>query len=301
MHAGSIPAQASKSFDPEPPFGSTLRGPIAIDPYPRYAGLALGAARKTTGPYLNGFDADQLIEDLRLAAGAEARFTVLTEGLGKLGLDIVNYGFFDAQAAELVRADIQFMSTMRDDWMTYYYDSALGETDVHVQRVVAGKITPYTWMESDMRRLDAKAERKTALEGAEAGLRSALCVPLASPLDPFSPVAGITLGSSMNEADFRKVTAEHGATLLSIAYLFHNASIRQVWRERAGGKRLSNRERDCLSHLADGKRHDAIAHLLGLARVTVEAHLTSGRRKLGARTLNEAVAKALLFGEISRG
>jgi DNA-binding CsgD family transcriptional regulator len=34
--------------------------------------------------------------------------------------------------------------------------------------------------------------------------------------------------------------------------------------------------------------------------VTVEMHLRSARQKLGARTLHEAIARALIFGEISR-
>jgi len=38
-----------------------------------------------------------------------------------------------------------------------------------------------------------------------------------------------------------------------------------------------------------------------VARVTVEMHLREARKKLGARTVNEAIAKALVFGEISSG
>lgn len=39
---------------------------------------------------------------------------------------------------------------------------------------------------------------------------------------------------------------------------------------------------------------------MGIARVTVELHLRTARQKLGARTLYEAIAKALVMGEISR-
>lgn len=197
-------------------------------------------------------------------------------------------------------AEINFLTTMSDGWMSHYYDQNLSQTDLHVLRVRAGKITPYLLVDSAIRRLDSNGERHTAMAGAEAGLRSMMCVPLTGPMDPFAPVAGINLGSSLPEAEFKKIMQENGATLLSLAYLFHNASIRQLWQERSGLKALSVRERDCLQYLADGLRQDGIAHKLGLARVTVELHLREARKKLAAQTLNEAVAKALVFGEIRR-
>lgn len=57
---------------------------------------------------------------------------------------------------------------------------------------------------------------------------------------------------------------------------------------------LSPRERECLLRLAQGERVDRIAERLGLSTVTVELHLRNARRKLGARTSPEAVAKAVL-------
>jgi len=250
---------------------------------------------------VNGFDSDTLVESLASAPTPEARFAALTQGLAKLGIDTVNYGFFDLTAAALAQADIAFLTTMSDDWMRHYMGNNLAQTDSHVLRVRAGKITPYFWGENTYNRLEADGERTTAFEAMSAGLRSSLCVPLTSPMDPFAPVAGISLGSSMDESELKKVVQEHGATLLSIAYLFHNATIRQIWQEKAGGKPLSIREKDCLQYLADGHRQDFIAHKLGVARVTVEMHLREARKKLGARTLNEAMAKALIFGEIKRG
>ena len=250
---------------------------------------------------MNGFDSDGLIEDLARAETPAARFIALTAGLAKLGLDTINYGFFDVQAAAVAQADITFLTTMSDDWMRYYMDRNLSQTDSHVLRVRAGKITPYFWGESIIDRLNSSGEHTTASEAMEAGLRSALCVPLTSPMDPFAPVAGISLGSSLDESELKRVVQEHGPALLSIAYLFHNASIRQIWQDQAGSKPLSQREKDCLQYLADGRRQDSIAEHLGLARVTIEMHLRNARDKLGARTLNEAVAKALIFGEIRRG
>lgn len=248
---------------------------------------------------MSGFDANQLLFDLARAPTPQARFDVLVRGVSALGLDIINYGFFDSEAAGKAATDIQFMTTMSNAWMEHYYGDGLAATDPHVLRVQAGRLAPYLWGESIIRGLDDRGQLQTAREGAEEGLKSGLYVPMASPLDPFSPVAGIALAGALSETEFRQVIAEHGVSLLQVAYTFHNASIRSVWMEQAGGKPLSERERDCLRYLADGLRQDAIAQALGVARVTVELHLRAARKKLGARTLNEAVAKAILFGQLN--
>jgi DNA-binding CsgD family transcriptional regulator len=249
---------------------------------------------------MNGFDGGRLVRDLAQTATVTERFTVLTRGLAALGLDTINYGILDPAAADLENADIQFLTTMSEDWMDYYVGENLAVSDIHVVRAQARNLIPYRWGETQIDRI-AGEEKATALQGVEAGLRSTLCVPLSGPLDPFSPVGAINLGSSMGEREFDLVMNEHGAALISIAHIFHNASIRQFWRAWSGRKPLSARERDCLRYLAEGKRHDAVAHALGISRVTVEMHLRGARQKLGALTVNEAIAKALVLGEIAVG
>lgn len=54
---------------------------------------------------------------------------------------------------------------------------------------------------------------------------------------------------------------------------------------------LSNRERDCLAFLADGRRDKEIADRLDISEATVRFHLDNARRKLGARTRAQAVAR----------
>lgn len=248
---------------------------------------------------MNGFDADQLITDIASAPTPQARFAALVAGVEPLGIDTVNYGFFNTDAAKSAGSDIQFMTTMSDDWMTYYHDANLGLNDMHVVRLCAGKLTPYVWGTGTIGNIP-EAQRKTSLEVAEAGLLSGMCIPLTNPLKPGVPVAAINFGAGLEETEFRAIMQEHGSKLTSLAHFMHHASILQIWCEQDGSQRLSVRERDCLQFVADGKRHDAIAHNLGIARVTVDVHLRSARKKLGAQTLSQAVARGLLFGELKQ-
>lgn len=54
---------------------------------------------------------------------------------------------------------------------------------------------------------------------------------------------------------------------------------------------LSDRERDCLAFLADGRRDQEIADLLGITETTVRFHIDKARRKLGARNRTQAIAR----------
>jgi DNA-binding CsgD family transcriptional regulator len=68
--------------------------------------------------------------------------------------------------------------------------------------------------------------------------------------------------------------------------------------ERLGAGALTPRERDCLTLLAKGLRPDRIADRLGLAKVTVDMHLRGARQRMKARTLAEAVARAVVARQI---
>jgi DNA-binding CsgD family transcriptional regulator len=65
------------------------------------------------------------------------------------------------------------------------------------------------------------------------------------------------------------------------------------------GDLLSPREREVLVWLASGLRTAEIAHRMGIETVTVGYHLQRARRKLGARTREQALVIALRGGHIA--
>jgi DNA-binding CsgD family transcriptional regulator len=59
---------------------------------------------------------------------------------------------------------------------------------------------------------------------------------------------------------------------------------------------LTARERDCLAFVAEGKSDAAIARVLGVSATTVHWHVENAKRKLGAKTRTQAVAKLYTNG-----
>ncbi|MCW2248244.1 DNA-binding CsgD family transcriptional regulator [Azospirillum fermentarium] len=56
---------------------------------------------------------------------------------------------------------------------------------------------------------------------------------------------------------------------------------------------LSSREKECLFHLAQGMTTARLAEALGISEKTAEKHITSARKKIGAKTREHAVAIAI--------
>lgn len=241
----------------------------------------------------------EAVEAMQAAPNAYDRFAVVTRVLGDMGFDQINYGFFDPVAASHTEAEVVFLSTMRADWLAYYQERGLHQLDPHVTLVRRGNVLPYRWGDAQVKAIDDTGALIAAQETREAGLRSALCVPLTGPFDPRRAVAGMTLGSSLADAELA-ASVGHGAPwLTALAHVFHNLSLGPLLRESAGAGQLTARERECLALIAAGQRPDQIAYRLGLARVTVDLHLSNARRRLKARTLAEAVAKGMTYGPLT--
>ncbi|PLX35406.1 MAG: hypothetical protein C0605_10285 [Hyphomicrobiales bacterium] len=109
----------------------------------------------------------------------------------------------------------------------------------------------------------------------------------------------IHLGADMKATEFRKIISAHGNNAILIsAYAYYH--IRQIHQDTGRGKlMLTPREKECLSWISKGERNDGIAHRLNVTRPTVDFHISNARRKLAARTREQAVAIAVREGLIN--
>lgn len=86
---------------------------------------------------------------------------------------------------------------------------------------------------------------------------------------------------------------------LQVAALFMDSKISHIASTQPSKPILSPRERDCLALLSTGLRTAQIADRLALSVPTVSEYISNARKKLGARTRPEAVARALMRNEIT--
>jgi DNA-binding CsgD family transcriptional regulator len=225
------------------------------------------------------------------------RWQKFAAAMADIGCDQINYGFLDLETAARMDARCDpALTTMTRDWIGYYVDKRFDLVDHALAHVRAGHYVPMNWTDAPA----GGTRSHTAFEEAcEAGLKSGVLVPLAGPRASNLPGAAIMIGSSVRDPEFQNMLGQHLPELISLAHLFHAGAVGELVRRHDNAASLSVRERDVLQFVARGERVDQVAHRLALARVTVEFHLRNARKKLHSRTISEAVARALLYGEIS--
>jgi DNA-binding CsgD family transcriptional regulator len=156
---------------------------------------------------------------------------------------------------------------------------------------------PIAWGMSDQRSDPDQKVQNFYRFHDEMGNPRGLAVAVHSPRQ----VALLALTVDEPETDFVKRIPELAATIHLMAIHMADA----IWRlspdllPRPATDPLTQRERECLTWVAAGKTAWEISTILHISERTVVAHTENAKRKLGAKTLPQAVALALFQGAIT--
>ncbi len=151
-------------------------------------------------------------------------------------------------------------------------------------------IEPFLW--SDLR-TDPHSDPmgyRVMQEAAEHGLKEGLCIPI-NDAKGFQAVV-----SMAGEAIELPPKAKRAIHLLSI--YAYGAAERLSGRRQPVLRHLSARERDVLSHMANGLTAAQAGHVLAISETTVLTHLRKAKHKLGTRTVTHTVVEALRQNQI---
>ncbi|TGT71827.1 MULTISPECIES: autoinducer binding domain-containing protein [unclassified Mesorhizobium] len=179
-----------------------------------------------------------------------------------------------------------------EDWMSHYVSRDYIKRDpVALASVVHSR--PFTWKEAWARAsASGSSGDRVMMEAADAGLKDGVCVPI--------PVRNARSGciSLAGEGPITEVDVLQPVNVLSLTF----ASRLQLLvdhERRPEGLKLSQREREVLTWVAEGKTAWEISRILGISDSTVNKHIAGAMRKTGAVTRTQAVAKAMTAMEIA--
>jgi DNA-binding CsgD family transcriptional regulator len=246
----------------------------------------------------NAAELANFLDTLNSAKDVGDRWNHLTQFMGDHGADVINYAVLNTLEFSRAEAPVTQFSNMSSDWIEHYLAQRLDLHDPHVRYAREGGVEPYRWDERRTSFLPSEEDQKMLSLFAEAGLRSQISMVAPDPSGRGEPIGGMTIGSSLRDGEYFRAVAGKEAMLLSAAMLYHNSAIGEIRRHQVGARPLSPRERDCMTYVASGLRTARIAEKMKLSEVTVEMHLRNGREKLRARTTAQAVARAMIFGDI---
>lgn len=181
-----------------------------------------------------------------------------------------------------------FFQDWPETWIALYVKRNFHQVDFGVAEA-RRRVAPFTWTEALETRVLSRAEAELWETARQWGWTDGLSVPIHGP--------GGYLGL-VTMAGKRPLLPPERDRLHLLAFHVHErcrliAGLAMTAAPRAG---LSVRELECLRWVAAGKTDPEIAALVGLSRETVKDHVDAARRKLGAQTRPQAVARMVLAG-----
>ena len=227
-----------------------------------------------------------LIDDLGHCGHPENDWQLAREWLQDNGVAWCHYahvaGYPDAHERRLIR-----YSSLPAAWLEHYDAEDFSSVDPAVHHCLQDA-APLVAGHSLRQTAYGKATRFRD-DAYEAGFRGSVMLPLHL---PGAALGSFSLITVMQGDEFLSWHRDRGQWVTLAAHAVDAQLIKLVSPSLPRPK-LTTRERECLIWLASGLRYDRIAERLGISLATVELHVANARRKLGARTREQAVAIAV--------
>lgn len=222
------------------------------------------------------------------------------EAMRGLGYDALIYDYtpvpFDLDGAIMIPSLLK-LRNIDEDMHEYWCGRGYFRIDP-VQMVASRSSTPFAWdydraTDTEIRPLLDEQTEPVAQYLRERDLTSGVTVPVYMPRGGYATITGVCLGGTQDNA--RDASAIAHFSLL--AHVFHEAAYGHfdgaALRPRLPA--LTERERECLRHSAQGMSAKEISRVIKRSVPTVIMHLTAAARKLGARNRTQAVVRAAHF------
>ncbi|WP_162932985.1 LuxR family transcriptional regulator [Roseovarius sp. EL26] len=240
-----------------------------------------------------------LLNKLDHRSGEGAAYAITTDFFQGLGFRYVNIGL--ASTTDI--GVLGMYSNMSMDWLSHYVDVGYSGCDV---------MFDYAMASSELRLCDPKSNLtlpsrdkarsdRMLVEVQDEGLVSSLILPRHSAVSDHK--IGFNLCADIEGYELERMTQDQCNSILLGAALTQNAIIEDVEGDKYGAHwfpfntdqvKLSLREAEVIKWLSEGLRNDRIADRLKISNATVNFHITSAKKKLGAKTREQAVAIALI-------
>lgn len=179
------------------------------------------------------------------------------------------------------------ISTYPSSWTTHYLRNNYQAIDPVIEEALKMP-EPFQWgIDRNLQPLSA-AQKELLDQAKQFGICCGFTVPIH---DGHGPIAALTFAADMRRPQFEQRIDSYAHVLQLMAMYFHAHARRKITNDQVvGGVRLSPRELECLVWASRGKSAWEISCILGISRNTVAYYLENAKKKLGVRTIVQAVA-----------
>jgi LuxR family transcriptional regulator, activator of conjugal transfer of Ti plasmids len=235
---------------------------------------------------------EQFVQNLSMHDSASEVEHLLRRTLDQYGFQRFAYLGFSPRGDD---DDTLVMTTYPSSWVEQYRANRYDRIDPVIAQSISTTL-PFTWSADRFDRM-TKKQKWLFEEAGRFGIRYGITLPIH---DRQGKVATLTLtdGDSSSEFDCRARKYCHQLHLIAIYLHAHLRSLVPTPRSPVRPQ-LTPRERSCLQWAARGKSALDTAEIIHVSRRTVVFHTENAKRKLGVATVQQAVAKGLMYDIIT--
>lgn len=227
----------------------------------------------------------------------DARWQVAQDIVADIGCNAINTASVDRTTGQMEWA----LLSMSDAWLEAY----VGESYFEVDPLILGARRPtgFQLLKSQTLHRDESPNRASFglnHELAHYGYSHLACIQMPGQGDASTRLVVFSGDDSTYDFHRKYDQPELGQLARTIAaFVTEPTTPDPRFLPMYGKTLLSDREKDVLSLLAAGHRNDEIGYRLSIAEVTVRAHVSAARLKLGAKTREQALVEAIRTRQIT--
>lgn len=242
-------------------------------------------------------DALPLITRIAEAQAIAEAWTLATAYFAAQGFARVNYGFTRFRHDKTIGdpEDALFLTTLGDDYAQRYFRGGFyARTPVFRWAERNTGACTWAWVKTafDAGRLSVE-EEASVRQNAAMGIVAGISVSFPAATSRTKSAIGLIADPGLDHADVERIFASDHPSLLAVAHCLNLKIMQlpQATRRRA----LTQRQREALEWVADGKTMQDVALLMGVTPAMVEKHLRLARTALDVETTAQAVSKGAML------
>ena len=238
----------------------------------------------------------------RIAAATAVRtvWDAATGYFAGLGFGRVNYGYTRFLSARSIGnpEDAVFLTTGDEDYARRYFSGGLyARTPAFRWAQENTGACTWTWVQEALERgALSEAEAAAVRQNAAMGVVAGITVSFPETSSRAKGALGLIADAGMDHAAVDRLWAAQGQEVLAVANMMHLKIVNLPNPTRR--RPLTQRQREALEWVADGKTAQDVAVLMNVSPAMVEKHLRLAREALNVETTAQAVAKAALLNMI---
>jgi DNA-binding CsgD family transcriptional regulator len=217
-----------------------------------------------------------------------------------LGFGRVNYGYTRFLSDRTIGdpEDVVFLTTADAEYARRYFSGGLyARTPIFRWAQQNSGACTWSWVRGAMERGELTPDEVEAVkQNLAMGISAGITVSFPETSTRAKGALGLIADAGLDHAGVDDIFAQRGQEILAVANMMHLKIVNMPGANRR--RPLTQRQREALEWVADGKTTQDVALLMGVSPAMVEKHLRLAREALDVETTAQAVAKAALLNMI---